>query len=159
MAASITKVQLISHFLGQPGMGRGGYNSGQERLQDRTDAGVRGYVYPVVFGELPADIVLFPPGSEHHCVMAGAWMLEIAVMYQLGDLQQVAYLLLTLVFSSEQQGDAGPFPGVAGTGRDNVAHVIHVCCQHRECTQSSGWFLSFLPSSPHQPQTGKGIIV
>lgn len=57
----------------------GGYNSGQERLQDRTDAGVRGYVYPVVFGELPVDIVLFPPGSEHHCVMAGAWILEIAL--------------------------------------------------------------------------------
>lgn len=40
--------------------------------------------------------------------------------------------------------------------RDNVAHFIHVCCQHRECTQSSGWFPSFLPSSPHQPKQEEG---
>lgn len=63
---------------------------------------------------------------------------DSSVIYQLGDLKQVAYLLLTLVFSSEQRGDAGPFPRVAGIGRDNVAHFIHVWYQHREGTQSSG---------------------
>lgn len=34
---------------------------------------------PTVFGELPVDIALFPPGSEHHCIMEGAWILEIAL--------------------------------------------------------------------------------
>lgn len=61
------------------GVGWGGYSSGQEGLQNRTEAGARGYVYPMVFGELPVDIVLFLPGSEHHCVMEGAWILEIAL--------------------------------------------------------------------------------
>lgn len=42
----LRRYQLISHFLGQPGMGWGGYNSGQERLQDRTDAGVEDMCAP-----------------------------------------------------------------------------------------------------------------
>ena len=81
MAASTTKVSAHSALprAARDAVGWGGYSSGQEGLQNRTEAGARGYVYPMVFGELPVDIVLFPPGSEHHCVMEGTWILEIAL--------------------------------------------------------------------------------
>lgn len=79
MDASIMKVP--AHFAlpraARDGVGWVQFRPGEAAGQNRCRSG--GYVCPVVFGELPVDTVLFPPGSEHHCVMEGAWILEIAL--------------------------------------------------------------------------------
>lgn len=75
---------------------------------------------------------------------------DSSVIDQLCDLDQITYLLLVSVFSSEQWGDAGSFLKVGGISRENVAPFISVQCQLRRHRAEVG---SLLPASP--PSTPK----